>query len=164
MAKYRIISEAGAYLPRSPEIVRLELGGGDSASARAYAVRAPVYELLGAGTEVDLPADFIPGPHLEPLDTEARAAMEAYRKARPGASLDPTRSLPLGIDPMAGRSMEEMIMAQLQRNLADAVTKPEVARPDDPRVDALLSSMAQLVAVVNQLAVSSASPPSRKGA
>ena len=75
--RFRVIDERGAYMNRSPEIVRLELGP-DSAVSKAFNIRSPVYELLVEGTEVDLPGDFIPGPHLEPLDDEARAAMAKY--------------------------------------------------------------------------------------
>jgi hypothetical protein len=157
MARYRIISEAGAYLARSAEIGRLELGGGDSAGARAYNVRAPVCELLVQGTEVDMPAGFVPGPHLEPLDDAARADMAAYWKARPGASLDPTRSLPLGRDPLATQTLEGAVMAQLERLAADAVSKPAVPA-SDAKLDALLEAVTKMIGVV------SAAPDKRKAA
>jgi hypothetical protein len=96
--KFKVIAEKGAYMVRSPEVVRLELGA-DSNAAKAYGVKAMVYELLPEGAEIE-GAHIAFGPHLEPLDEEASAAAAAYWLAHPGATLDPTRSLPLGRDPM----------------------------------------------------------------
>jgi hypothetical protein len=152
MALYRIISEGGAYLPRDPEVVRLDLGS--TGAAKAYLVKAPVCELLPLDTEIDLPDDFVPGPHLLPLDAAAETAMAAYRKARPGASLDPTRSLPLGRDPMAARTLEQTVMDQLERMAAD-VTGTGTPKPD-AKLDALTEAMTTLTKLVAQLA---ASPP-----
>jgi hypothetical protein len=150
MAKYRVIAESGAFMPRSPDIVRLDLGGSDA--ARAYSVRAPICELLAQNTEVDVPDGFIPGPHLEPLDDPARAAMAQYWKDRPGATLDPTRTLPLGRDPMAARTLDGMVMDQLERMAAEAVSKP----PGDPRLDALIEAVSKLAGVVGQVAAPAA--------
>jgi hypothetical protein len=157
MARYRVISENGAYLPSSPEVVRLELGGGDSAGARAYGVRAPVFQLFKSGDEITVPAGFIPGPHLEPLDDEAHTAMAAYQKARPGATLDPTRQLPLGIDPLSVRTFEGAIMASLERMAAEAMAAP--ARPaTDDKIDKLIEAMAAQTAAFAALAANLAAP------
>ena len=49
--------------------------------------------LLEPGTEIDF--DGQPGPHMEPLDDEAREALAAYYEANPGATLDLIGSLPI---------------------------------------------------------------------
>jgi hypothetical protein len=154
VARYRILSESGAYLPRDPEAVRLDLGS--TGAAKAYMVRAPVFELLAQGTEIDMADDFVPGPHLQPLDAAAETAMAAYNKARPGATLDPTRSLPLGRDPMAARSLDQMVMDQLERMSADVTGKPPAA---DARLEALTEALTRLTGLVSHLAQPAAAQP-----
>jgi hypothetical protein len=150
--RYKIISENGAYLSRDPTIVRLELGA-DAAAARAYGVRAVVNELLPFETEIE--GDHIVfGPHLEPLDDPAKEKAAAYWKLRPNASLDPTRSLPLGRDPMVAATFETATLAMLERMAAEAAGKPVAppAPPNDGRMDALTDAMTKLAGIVTQLA------------
>jgi hypothetical protein len=112
MAKYKIIDPKGAYMPRSPELHLLELGN-DRASAEVYRIRAPVTEMLPEGTVIEFAG--VPGPHLEAIDETARVAMAAYWDKYPNASLDPTRHLPLGQDPMGGKTVEQLVTGLLER-------------------------------------------------
>jgi len=151
--RFRVIDERGAYMNRSPEIVRLELGP-DSAVSKAFNIRSPVYELLVEGTEVDLPGDFIPGPHLEPLDDEARAAMAKYLRSSPG-STDPTSTLPL-------TGFNDAVQGQLNRLLAEA----QQPRPDELTAMRAREAArdAQIAALMEQVAALTArtASPSRK--
>ncbi|HXA22763.1 MAG TPA: hypothetical protein VNW90_10710 [Acetobacteraceae bacterium] len=150
--KYKIIAENGAYMARDPTIVRLELGA-DQAAARAYGVRAQINELLPFETEIE--GDHIVfGPHLEPLDDPAKEKAAAYWKLRPNASLDPTRSLPLGRDPMVAATFETATLAMLERMAAEAAGKPVApsAAPNDGRMDALTDAMTKLAQLVASLA------------
>jgi hypothetical protein len=104
--KYRIIDEKGAYMPRSPEVQLLQLGA-DHQAARVYGIRAAICELLPMDTEIEF--DGIPGPHLKPLNDEAQRRLDEYWAKHPNATLDPTRHLPLGQDPMGGRSIEQLV-------------------------------------------------------
>jgi hypothetical protein len=52
---------------------------------------APVKVLEGTVFTID--DGFQPGPHLEPLDDAAKAAMEKYLKANPEATLHPVETL-----------------------------------------------------------------------
>lgn len=145
MARYRVVAEKGAYMARSSEVVRLELGA-DAHASRIYGVRAQVCELLPEGSEVEF--DGIPGPHLEPLDDEARLAMAAYIKKFPGATLDPTRRLPLGQDPLLQPTFEQAMLRSLERISAEAdgqAVRPSVA---DEKLDKLIETVAALAAVV----------------
>jgi hypothetical protein len=145
----------------SPEVVRLELGA-DQNAARTYGVRAQVMRLYAEGEEVEF--DGIPGPHLEPLDEPAKLAMAAYWAANPGATLDPTRSLPLGQDPLLRPTFEQAMLRSLERLAADS-TEP-AARPAgavDAKLDALTEQLSKLAGIVGQLAAPAAAP-ARKGA
>jgi hypothetical protein len=157
MAKYRITSEHGAYLPTSTEKTLLELGESSSAGARAYGVRAVPHQLFKQGDVVDMADSFVPGPHLEPLDEPARDAMAAYEKKHPLSSLDPTRSLPLGRDPMMPLTFEQRMMAQMEGMMAEAQSRPPTT-PSDPKLDALLEAVTALVKL------NTAAPAARKGA
>jgi hypothetical protein len=170
MARYKIISEAGAYMPVSSEIVRLELGA-DSHAARQYGVRSQVMKLFVENEEIDF--DGIPGPHLEPLDEAARERMAAYWKAHPGATLDPTRSLPLGQDPMLRPTFEQAMLRQLERMTEEAagpVAPPAAA--DNAKLDQVLEAIGKLTAALTANASThSVGPnagttpaPARKGA
>lgn len=44
---------------------------------------------IGDGTACPLPADFPPGPHMDPLDTAAKRARGIYDDQNPQATLDP---------------------------------------------------------------------------
>lgn len=156
MARYRITSEHGAYLPTSTMAQLLELGESSSAGARAYGVRSVPHHLFKQHDVVEMPDSFVPGPHLEPLDEAAHAAMKAYEAKHPASTLDPTRSLPLGRDPMAPLSFEQRMMAQMEGLMAEATTRPPAA-PSDPKIDALLEAVAALVKL-------NTAPAPRKGA
>jgi hypothetical protein len=156
MAKYRVISPSGAYMVRSPEIVRLELGA-DANAAKAYGVRSQVYELLAEGAEIE--GDHIAfGPHLEALDESAQLTAAAYWKAKPGATLDPTRSLPLGQDPMLQPTFEQAMLRNLERIAADQSSVVRV-QGSDSKLDALTEAMTKLAGMVAMLV-----PPTRKAA
>jgi hypothetical protein len=147
MPRYKVIAERGAYLPRSAEVVRLDLGA-DAQAARAYGVRAQVCELLPEGAEIDYAGE--PGPHLEPLDEPAREAMAAYWKAHPNATLDPTRSLPLGQDPLLRPTFEQTMLRSLERMAAEAAAGTAPASAVDAKLDALTDALAKLAAIVGQ--------------
>jgi hypothetical protein len=154
--RYRIIDTKGAYMALDPAPQLLALGADHNAAA-VYGIRAPVYTLFRQGTEIDF--DGVPGPHLAPLNAEAEAKMRAYWAKYPGATLDPTRHMPLGQDPMGGRSIEQSVAALLegmQRDLAgaapaqDAQAAQIAALVDGQR--AMMAAVAQLTAVLAQLA------------
>lgn len=52
--------------------------------------------LLPEGTVIEYSGT--PGPHMEPLDDDAQAAMDAYYKAHPEASLNPVEALPATVE------------------------------------------------------------------
>jgi hypothetical protein len=110
--RYRVADSKGAYMALNPEPQLLALGADHNAAA-VYGIRAPVYQLFPQGREVEFSG--VPGPHLEPLNDAAREAMAAYWKAHPGATLDPTRTMPLGQDPLGGRSVEQLVSGLLER-------------------------------------------------
>lgn len=145
MARYRVVSEKGAYMARSSEVVRLELGA-DAHASRMYGVRAQVCELLVEGTEIEF--DGIPGPHLEPLDDAARAAMAAYVKKFPGATLDPTRHLPLGQDPLLQPTFEQAMLRSLERISAESEGQPARPSAADEKLEKLIETVAALAAIV----------------
>lgn len=146
MARYKIISENGAYLALDPTPVKIELGA-DSHAARAYNVKAPIFELVGEGAVIEYAG--VPGPHMEPLDDEAKTAMAAYLKARPGASLDPTRSLPLGRDPMMVPTFETGMLSMLERMAAEAAGRDAPApAASDAKLDVLIEQMTKLAGIV----------------
>jgi len=155
MALYRVISESGAYLARDPTIVRLELGA-DTAAAKAYSVRAAVSELLPEGTEFSMPADYIPGPHLQALDEEARTAMRAYLRTNPG-SMNPTSLLPLTGD--FERVMQQQ-MARLLEASAPLTPNDEVAtlRAENASMSDQLAALSEQVAQL----VAQRAPPARR--
>ena len=118
MARYRISDAKGAYMPRSPELKVLALGT-EYQDAMVMAIRAPVFEMLPQGTEIEWPG--VPGPHLEPLNDAAREAMAAYKAKGPG-SMDPTRHFPGGQDPMGGPSVQqsvERLLDGMEREASD---------------------------------------------
>jgi hypothetical protein len=143
--RYRITDEKGAYLPRSPEIQLLELGA-DRAASRIYGVRAVVCELLPEGTEIDYLGS--PGPHLFPLNDSARAKTKAYWKEHPNATLDPTRHMPLGQDPMAGKSVEQLVTSLLESMDRGPAT---VEGGQSDQIAALLDGQLAMQALMAQL-------------
>jgi len=164
--RYRVIDEKGAYLPRSPEPQLLQLGA-DHQAARIYGIRAPVCELLSAGAEIEYLG--VPGPHLEPLNDEARAAMAAYWEAHPNASLDPTRHLPLGRDPIGGRTVEQLVSGLLEamdREASVARERADAARAGGAQaaqLDALVQGQVALQDALRVMAAALASAPSHAG-
>lgn len=52
-------------------------------------------ELLDEGTVFTIDDSFEPGPHLEPLDEAANAAVAAYFDKKPHARLNPVEDLPM---------------------------------------------------------------------
>jgi hypothetical protein len=138
---FKVVSERGCYMPRRPsEITFLELSD-DRALSKAFAIRAPICELIKKDEVVEVAADFVPGPHLEPMDPEAEAAMRQYWRAYPGASLDPTRSLPLT------GGFDDLIQGQLNRILAEA-GGPQ--RPTD-ELAGLRQQMAEMAEAIAKL-------------
>jgi hypothetical protein len=168
MARYKVISESGAYMPVSPEIVRLELGA-DAHAARQYGVRSQVMKPFVENEEIEF--DGIPGPHLEPLDEPARERIAAYWKAHPGATLDPARSLPLGQDPMLRPTFEQAMLRQLERMTEEAASsegrassamQPVPAVPaDSAKLDQVLEAIGKLTAALT--ANVTPAPAPRKG-
>lgn len=148
--RFRILNEAGAYLCLDPTPVKLDLGGGDIASRNAYNVTAPVYQVVPMGAEIE-GRHIAFGPHMLPLDAEAEAAAEAYFKAKPGASLDPTRSLPLGRDPFAAATYEHQTLAVLERMAADAASRPAPAAASDAKIDAMAEAITTMAAMMAHL-------------
>lgn len=145
--KYRVIDPKGAYMARSDEPQLLALGA-DHAAAAVYNIRAPVFALLREGTEVE--TNQPPGPHLEPLNDEARAAMAAYWDAHPNATLDPTRRMPLGMDPMGGRTTEQLVTALLDGMDRDAVNRAAPAGQGGADNAALMERLAEGQAALMQ--------------
>jgi hypothetical protein len=157
--RFKIIAENGAYLARDPTVVRLELGA-DQVAARAYNTRAVINEWLPMETEIE-GSHLTFGPHLLPLDADAKEAAAAYWLKHPLASLDPTRSLPLGRDPMVAATFESATLAMLERMAAEAAGKP-VAPPaavSDARIDALTEAMTKLAQVVTAMHVAPGAQP-----
>jgi hypothetical protein len=163
-ARYRVIDTKGAYMARDPVPQLLQLGADHSAAA-VYGIRAPVFELIRLGGELDFAGE--PGPHLEPLNEEAREAMETYWAAHPGATLDPTRRMPLGQDPMGGKTTEQLVMGLLNamdRGMGNAV--PPAASQPSAELLALLvgqramqDAIAALTGVVAAQLAGAAAPP-----
>lgn len=120
MPKYRVIDVKGAYMARDVEPVLLSLGA-DHTAAAVYNIRAPVYQLVMLGEEIE--TDQPPGPHLEPLNAEARERLDAYWANNPNATLDPTRRMPLGQDPMGGRTIEQLVSSLLDGMDRDAAAR-----------------------------------------
>jgi hypothetical protein len=139
--RYRVIEEKGCYAPRSPEPQVLALGA-DHASAAVYNIRAPVFEHLKEGTEFEFAGT--PGPHLAPLNREAEEAMAKYWTDNPDATLDPTRRMPLGQDPMGGRSVEQLVNGLLEQMGQDAAKQSAARQPG--------GDMAALLAAVRSMA------------
>lgn len=159
---YRIIDEKGAYMARDPTPVLLALGD-NLASAQVYGIRAAACELLPMGTEVAYDGE--PGPHLQPLNAEAERAMAAYWDRFPNATLDPTRKMPLGQDPMGGRSIEQLVGALLDGMDRDASVKAAARPAQGEDTAALLKSLAEGQAQlgVALAAVLAAQTPAGKG-
>jgi hypothetical protein len=89
--------------------------------------------LLVEGQRITVADDFVPGPHLTPLDAAAERAMDKYYEANPGASLHPIMDLP-----SAGITVDSVPEARdrdLDLSLAEAVhSKPEDGeRPPPPK-------------------------------
>jgi len=114
-------------------------------------------QLLPEGSEIVY--DGIPGPHMEPLDKEAEIAMAEYQKAHPGASLDPTRHLPNGIDPMAGKTVEQLVMGRLTE-IEAAVTRGS----ESSAIEKLAETQAQIAQLLTHLvtALSGSPAPQKK--
>jgi hypothetical protein len=147
--RYRVTDEKGAYLPLDPNPQLLQLGADHNAAA-VYGIRAPIYTLLRKGAEIDF--DGVPGPHLEPLNDEARAKTDKYWAENPGATLDPTRRMPLGQDPMGGKSIEQLVTG-----LLNAMDKgPAASQQSGPDLVALLAGQAAMQDALASLAVSMA--------
>lgn len=125
MARYRLLQDA--FMPSRP---------GD------------FHRRIDAGAEVVLADDdFGLGPHFEPRDDPAKRAKAEYDKRRPGATLDPTSRLPLGVDPFEGRTFEQRVMALLEQRLREPAPQgagSEVAELRE-QVDALQKQIAALM-------------------
>lgn len=115
-------------------------------------------QLLPEGTEIVY--DDVPGPHMEPLDKEAEIAMSEYQKARPGATLDPTRHLPNGLDPMAGKTVEQLVMSRLTEIEASASR----TSPDAAVLEKLAEGQAQIAQVLSILVTALNGPTPQKKA
>jgi hypothetical protein len=157
LPRYRVTDAKGAYMPRSEEVELLQLGA-DHNAAKVYGIRSKVYELLKQGDELEFSGT--PGPHLEPLNDEAREAMRAYWAANPGATLDPTRTL--GLTGGSSIDLSGTLMIQLDRMLRDASdARPVPALRDDTELTALRAQVAELSAQVAAL-VKANSVPARR--
>jgi hypothetical protein len=117
---------------------------------------AQMPEYLGEGVEIA--SNETPGPHWEPVNATAKVAVDAYRKARPNATLDPTRHLPNGIDPMAGHTLETALLGALRRVESDG----PAASATDSKIDKLSDQIGSLVAALSAMVQSP--PTHRKGA
>jgi hypothetical protein len=176
--RYRVIDTKGAYMPRDPTPHRLQLGD-NFESAAVYDVRAPTYELLRQGEEIEYSGE--PGPHLEPLNDAARENMDAYWAAHPNATLDPMRHMPLGQDPMGGKTIEQLIGGLLEGMDREATRDAPAGGVDSPAlllaaqtladgqaamlaaVKAQAESAALMQAALTALLVHAANPPMRAG-
>ena len=107
--------------------------------------QSPVPLLLEEGDEVDLPE--APGPYVDPLDEQAAKLLAAYHEARPGATMDPTRRLPGGVDPIAGQPFEQQVMTELRRREVDSAAS---ASATDSKIDRLTDLVGGLVAALQQ--------------
>lgn len=116
---------------------------------------SPVPILLAEGDEVDLPE--APGPYVTPLDEEAGKLLAAYHEARPGANMDPTRHLPNGIDPIAGPTFDQQVMAGLRAQQAN-IAQATVAT--DSKIDKLADLIGGLVGAL-QAALQPSGKPGR---
>lgn len=156
-AKWRVIDEKGTYAPRDPTPVLLALGD-TMASALVYKIKAPAFEVIPFGDTFE--SDTIVGPHLEPLNDEAREKIAAYWFANPNATLDPTRRMPLGQDPMGGRSIEQSVQALLEAMERDAVAAAPVAQEDSASLlRTLAEGQAAMLQVLTAVLARDASPP-----
>ena len=160
-ARYRVTETKGAYMAQDPTPVLLQLGA-DHAAAQVYNIRSPVFELLKMGTELDFAG--VPGPHLEPLNDEARDALAKYWREHPNATLDPTRRMPLGQDPMGGRSIEQLVAGLLER--MDTEPAPSGAGQPSGDLVALLAgqkAMQDAMLALTAALTAALAPPAREG-
>jgi hypothetical protein len=155
-ARYRIADPKGAYMPRSPELKVLALGT-EYQDAMVMAIRAPVFEMLAEGTEIEYAG--VPGPHLAPLNEAAREAMAAYQ-AKGHGSMDPTRHFPGGQDPMGGLSLQQNVEKLLDGMERDASLRA-LARPAE--APAGNADMAALIGELRALVAALAQPPAKQG-
>jgi len=118
---------------------------------------APYPQLLPEGSEIVY--DGTPGPHMEPVDKEAETAMAEYQKERPGATLDPTRHLPNGIDPMAGKTVEQLVMGRLTE-IEAAVSRGS----ESSAIEKLAESQAQIAQLLTHLVSALNGPAPQKKA
>ena len=152
--RYRVIDSKGAYAACSritndkgedvpcSELVQLAELGGDRKAAAAYGVRAVICEPVYKDWIIETTAT--PGPQFEAMNPEAEVALAAYWKRFPNATLDPTRHMPLGQDPMGGKSVEQLVSGLLEQMDRDAMAKQPVAVQPAADMTALLASVKAL--------------------
>lgn len=87
------------------------------------------------GTVFTIHDDFIPGPHLDPLDEAAQAAMDKYFKDNPEASLHPIEQLPVTFAPENVETSQVEPTGEVELGLAGAaVTKAQPGLTDGGKV------------------------------
>ena len=89
--------------------------------------------IIGDGTPY--PFKGVPGPHMEPLDDEAKALRAAYDKAHPDATLDPVSKLL--VTPVFSTDAERFafeVEQEVERRLKDAEHKERLERAVQARL------------------------------
>lgn len=69
--------------------------------------------LLQEGAEIVYAG--LPGPHMQPMNEQAHAKKAEFAAKYPTATLDPTRNLPNGIDPLAGHTLETALISMMRK-------------------------------------------------
>lgn len=153
MGHYRLLQPA--YVQRQPGQVPVwDLNG----KIAAFRPGVPC-EFMEAGQT--FVSEHYPGPYVEALDESAKAAEAEWQKKRPGATLDPTRHLPNGQDPMVMQTFEGLVMRRLEGMLSEVAGKP--AQSD--ALTAIADSQAVMTAAITQLAqtVTALAQPKHRG-
>jgi hypothetical protein len=140
MGHYRLLQ--AAYVQRQPGQVPVwDL----SNKVAAFRHGSPC-ELLDAGQTIV--SETYPGPYVEALDESGKAAEAEYRKKYPNATLDPTRHLPNGQDPLVMHTFEGLVMRNLEGMLSSATAKPA----QNDVLTSIADSQAVLTAAVTEMA------------
>lgn len=124
---------------------------------------AAMPELCFEGTIID--HDGVPGPHMEPMDDAARAALDAYYASNPGVTLDPTRKLSVSVaDDPNGKNISDVVQHQLDRMLAGIGKTPAAPSAEVAELRGEVSALAQQVSQLVALMSAQHQPTSKKGA
>jgi len=86
---------------------------------------------LEEGAIFTIDDDWQPGPHVEPLDPGAQAAMDKYYEEHPGASIHPIEDLPISMIPVIDETPQPKGEADGGMSLAEAIHSAPKPGPTD---------------------------------